>query len=183
MLHAGAPAPRLVLDQLNYLRQLGLPFSPNERHHGRGHRLRYDYDHLMETGVGLYALRLHLKPADLTQLLVENRADMRARARQALREQPEAALHADWVRSAGAVVPVLANEMWLRLHDRYAETPGQIDVLGFDALTVPEGFTPFDLVERFHGQQIRGLVPLTRLAVQWTALALEAPVIRPGPKV
>jgi len=38
-------------------------------------------------------------------------------------------------------------------------------------------------VERFHGQQIRGLVPLTRLVVKWTALALEAPDMRPGPKV
>jgi hypothetical protein len=183
VLNAGAPAPRQMLNQLNYLRQLGIPFSPSERNQGRGHRLRYDFDHLMETGLALYALRIHLKPADIQELLVTQREDRRAHCRQALREQPEAALTADWVRSAGAIVPTLGNEIWMRMHDRYAEKPGQIDILGFDALTAPEGFTPFDLVERFHGQQIRGLVPLTRLVVQWTALALEAPAIRPGPKV
>ena len=182
VLNAGAPAPRALFNQLSYLRQLGIPFSPSERDHGRGHRLRYDFDHLMETGLGLYAVRNHLKPADITVLLIEQREERRARCRQALREQPEAALHADWVRSAGAIVPTLANEIWMRMHDRWAEKPGQIEELGFDALRMPEGFTPFDLVERFGGQQIRGLVPLTRLVIQWTALALEAPEIKPGPK-
>ena len=183
VLNDRAPAPRVMFNQLNYLRQLGIPFSPSERHQGRGHRLRYDFDHLMETGLALTGLRLHLKPADIQELFVAQRADRRLRCRQALAEQPEAALTADWVRSAGAVVSVLGNEIWMRLHDRYAEKPGEIEMLGFEALTMPEGFTPFDMVERFHGQQIRGLVPLTRLVVKWTALALEAPDMRPGPKV
>jgi hypothetical protein len=182
VLNAGAPAPRALLDQLNYLRQLGIPFSPKERRHGRGHRLRYGYDHLVECGVGLYALRHHIKPADVKRVLVTHRVQMRARYRQALGEQPEAALRADWVKSGGTIGVLLGDEIWLRLHDRFAEEPGAFELVGPGDLDVPEGSGVFDLVERFHGQQMRGLVPLTRLVLQWTAWALKAPETKPGPK-
>ena len=182
-LNLGAPPLRQMLDQLNYLRQLGIPFSATERRHGRGHRRRYGYDHLIECGVGLYALRQRIRPADVKLVLITHRADARKMYRKALADQPESALRAPWVKSRGAIVPLLGKEIWLRMHDRFAEAPGTFDVVGTGHLeAAPPGSTLFDMVERYQGEPMRGLVPLSRLVLQWTAWALEAPEIKPGPK-
>ena len=72
-------------------------------------------------------------------------------------------------------VPLLGNEIFLRLHDRHAEAPGKIEVLG------PDQVIPFGLAELYPGEQTRTLVPLTRLVLELVAWAMEAPQTRPGP--
>ena len=171
-----------LLDQLNYLRQLGVPFDADERQSGRGNRLIYRYYELVDCGVGLYAIRHGMKPIDFTRLFVEKRKLMRRSYRDALRDQPDGALSASWIRTRGKVVPVIAGEIWLRLHDRYSEVPGKIEILGTDDPNPPSGSALFDFVERYPGEPTRGLVPLTRLALQWIAWALEAPETRTGPR-
>ena len=41
-----------MVDEVRYLRQLGVPFRPAELGRGRGNRLRYRYEHLIEFGGG-----------------------------------------------------------------------------------------------------------------------------------
>jgi hypothetical protein len=181
-LSLGAPPAARLLDQLNYLRQLGIPFAGDERPAGSGNRRRYGYYELVECGVGLHAIRHGMKPIDFTQLLVGKRNLMRHSYRRAVKDQPEAALRAPWIKTHGKEMPVIEGEIWLRLHDRYAEQPGKIDVLGLNDLDAPEGTGVLDWVERYPGERTRGLVPLTRLVLQWTAWALEAPETRTGPR-
>jgi hypothetical protein len=181
-LNAGAAPPRRMRDDLNYLVKLGVPFSAKERRLGRGNRLRYQYEHLVEAGLGLYALRHRMRPADVRSVLVTHRAALRALYRRALAEQPEAALAAEWVKSRGRVRPVLGAELFLRLHDRFAEAPGTFEAPDRAQLSLPaSGPEAFDLVEYFAGGTQRDLVPLSRLVVEWVAWALVAPETKPGP--
>jgi hypothetical protein len=68
------------------------------------------------------------------------------------------------------------------LHDRYSETPWKIDVMDMDDVAKEGIEYLFDPVERYISGPSRRLVSLTRLALQWTAWALEAPEFRTGPK-
>jgi hypothetical protein len=169
-----------MVDEVRYLRQLGVPFRPAELGRGRGNRLRYRYEHLIELGVALFALRRGMRPREIATLLVGNRKRLREIYRKAWSEQPEAAVASEWVKSRGRIVPVLANEIVLRLHDRYSSAPGTIELLGqkdqirdLSQLLVP--------VETYPGEEARTLLPLTRLALELAAWAQEAPELKPGP--
>jgi len=181
-LNRGAPPPQTLIDQLTYLRQLGIPFSGKERRRGRGHRLHYRYEHLIECGVALYALRQHVKPADVKKVLVHHRAAMREQYRAALAEVPLAALGAPWVKSRGAERPLMPPGRWIRVHDRFADKPGTFELVGPGELEALKEFGLFSMIERYPGERVRGLVPLTELALEWTAWALVAPETKPGPK-
>jgi len=181
-INLGEPAPRHLLDRLNYLRQLGIPLNRDQRGAGSGNRVPYDYDDLIECGVALFALENGMKPADVSKVLVGERSHSRKTYRKALKVLPEQALTDPWVKSRGKTVPMIADEVWLRLHNRYSETPGTMEVLGPADGDAPAGASLFDPVERFADGLTFRLVPLTRLAVQWTAWALEAPEIRTGPR-
>jgi hypothetical protein len=91
----GMPPSRHRLDELRYLRQLGIPFVKAELGGGRGNPLRYDYDHLIETGVAHFGMNRGLRPRELT-ILVEDRNSLRPMYRRAFREQPETAIESDW---------------------------------------------------------------------------------------
>jgi hypothetical protein len=172
------PEQRLI-DQVRYLRQLGVPFRPSEQGTGRGNRLRYSYEHLIELGVAIFALRRGLQPREITGFLVGKRKHLRELYRKAFCDQPETAVDAGWVKSRGRVVPLLANEIFLRLHDRYSKEPGRLELLTGDSLVDPgEWFMP---VEVYPGEQARTLVPLTRLALELVTWAKEAPELKPGP--
>src|SRR5499433_1061426 len=119
----GQPPAALLIDQLRYLRQLGVPFSKSELGSGRGHRIRYGFDYLIELGVALFGLQRGLAPREVAGILVEHRAELRRCYRDIVAVLPAAAFEAEWVKSRGAVVPLI-NETFLRLHDRYAEQPG-----------------------------------------------------------
>jgi hypothetical protein len=45
---------------------------------------------------------------------------------------PEAAFAAEWVKSRGAMVPLI-EETFLRLHDRYSERPGSFELVAGDS--------------------------------------------------
>ncbi len=181
-INLGEPAPRHLLDRLNYLRQLGIPLNRDQRGAGSGNRVPYDYDDLIECGVALFALESGMKPADVSKVLVGERPTRRKTYRKALQVLPDLALTAPWVKSRGKTVPMIADEVWLRLHNRYSETPGTFEVLGPLKGDPPAGGSIFDPVERFADGLTFRLVPLTRLALQWTAWALEAPQTRTGPR-
>src|SRR5262249_26946814 len=168
----------VLIDQLRYLRQSGVPFDSSELGTGRGNRVSYRFKHLAELGVAVFALRRGLKPREVAGYLTKHRNELRTMYRKAFRDQPDGALTNDWVKSRGRIVPGLANEIFLRLHDRYSETPGKFEVVGPDKAADRKRL--FEMVEHYPGEQARMLVPLTRLVLELVAWALEAPPTRPG---
>jgi hypothetical protein len=176
----GRPPEQRLLDQIRYFRQLGIPFDESESGFGRGKSVRFHFDDLIELGLAIFALRRGISPKDIVGLLVGQRKQLRPLYRRAYLEQPESALDAEWVKSRGQSIPVLAKECFVRLHDRFSETPGKIERMTQAEVGHPSEF--FSLVERYPGERARSLLPLTRLVLEWTAWAQIAPDTRPGPK-
>src|SRR6516162_4620164 len=100
----GLPPSRELLDQLRYLRQLGVPFAKNELGGGRGHRIWYGFDQLIELGVAVFGLRRGMAPREMAGMLVNHRAEFRRCFRDVVVELPAGAFEADWVKSRGAIV-------------------------------------------------------------------------------
>jgi hypothetical protein len=162
-----------TLHQIRYLRLLGVPFESSRQGTGRGNRARYSFEHLIELSLGVAALHRGMAPKDVAGLLVGHRKNLRAIYRQAYREQPAAALDAPWVKARGRMVPILAHEIFLRLHDRFSEKPGEIDIIGPDEIARANEY--FGLVEHRPGERARTLFPLSRLVLELVAWALVAP--------
>lgn len=173
------PSQRL-LDQARYLRQLAIPFTPEEQTVGRGNRLTYDYAQLVETGFGLLGLSYGFRPRDIVGGLLTDRAGMREAYAQAYLEQPLGALTADWVKSRGRLKPMIVNEYFIRMHERHGDEHGNFDVIGpGEAENADDLFEP---VERHPGERARRVVPAVRYIMQWVVWALEAPPTPPGRK-
>ena len=177
VLARGQQPSALLLDQLRYLRQLGVPFSKQELGGGSGNRIRYGFDHLIELGVALFGLQRGMAPREVVRILVEHRVELRRCYRDTVAALPASAFEEPWVKSRGAVVPIM-DEICLRLHDRYSERRGTFEVVpadGFAALMEIETIT-----EKYPGGGVRTLLPLTRLVLEVVAWAREAPEIKPG---
>jgi hypothetical protein len=173
-----APDP-VMIDQIRYLRQLGVPFGKYELGVGRGNRVRYRYEHLIELGVALWGLERGIKPKEVVKFLVEQRRYLRELYAKAFSEMPETTLQRSWVKSRGRIIPMMEDEVFLRFHDRYSEAPGRIETLGPD--DVKDLNKLFVTAEKYPGAKARMLLPLTRLAFELVAWALEAPELKPGP--
>src|SRR5689334_25033847 len=78
VLSLGQPPGKLLIDQMRYLRTLGVPFSAKELGAGRGNWLRSDYYQLVETGAAIAAIRRGMRPAEAAKVLVDNRSEIRA---------------------------------------------------------------------------------------------------------
>jgi hypothetical protein len=167
-----------LLDQIRYLRQLGIPFDDAELGTGRGNRVRYKFDHLIEIGLGIAALRRGMAPREIAALLVGNRKELRRLYRRVYREQPAGAFDADWVKDRGRSVPVLIPETFLRLHDRFSDSPGKIERITQEEVRDPMQL--FSMVERYPGEKTRTLFPLSRLVIELVAWARIAPETPPG---
>jgi hypothetical protein len=172
------PEPRLI-DQVRYLRLLGVPFRTSELGTGRGNRVQYHFEHLIELGVAVWAIERGIKPKEIAMILVERRTFLRKLYKKSFVNQPESAIDADWVKSRGRLVPLLGDELFLRLHDRYSEKPGRIEALGLDEVESLRDFLL--LAEKYPGEKARTLLPLTRLTLELVAWAREAPLLKPGP--
>jgi len=177
VLARGQQPSALLLDQLRYLRQVGVPFSKQELGGGRGNRIRYGFEHLIELGVALFGLQRGMAPREVAQILVNHRVEFRRLYRDTVAALPAGAFEAAWVKGRGEVVPI-RNEICLRLHDRYSERPGTFELVpgdAFAALMELEAIT-----EKYPGGEIRTLLPLTRLVLELVAWAREVPEIKPG---
>jgi hypothetical protein len=176
----GLPPTRELLDQLRYLRQLGMPFTKEELGSGRGNRIWYGFDHLIELGVALFGLRRGIVPREVAGILVDHRGEFRRCYREVLAGLPAGAFEADWVKSRGAVVPLMRKEIFMRMHDRYSQKPGTVELVPGDAFAA---MTQIGTVtEKYPGEEARTLLPLTRLVLELVAWAREAPEIKPGRK-
>lgn len=179
-LNFGEQPKQHFIDKLNYISKLGIPFKRESNKTGSGNRVHYEYEDLIECGVAMYGLNIGLKPKDMKILLVDYRAEYREAFRQAIINHPESALHDSWVKYKGKGSQGAVNEhdVFLRLHDRYSDFTGTIDLITF----VNSQGNPFDFNETFQDGSNRPLLPLSRFALQWTAWALEAPEFKTGPK-
>jgi hypothetical protein len=120
-----------------------------------------------------------MKPQDVSKFLVEQRKFLRQLYLKAFLDQPEQAIEAVWVKSRGRIVPLLGDEIFLRIHDRYSAAPGKIEMLRQDEIRSLSDL--FMLAEKYPGEKTRMLLPLTRLALELVAWAREAPETKPGP--
>ena len=168
-----------VKDQIRYLRALGIPAAAKEQARGPGSRIRYDFFDLVEIGYAVTALDLHFRPQDIAAVLADKRNEMRGLYSTLWLEIPEAALTAGWVKSQGREVPLVADEAYLRVHDRRSEQWGQIDFVGPNEASETLPF--FEPVERLAGSRPLRLIPMKRLMIQWVVWAQEAPATKPGP--
>jgi hypothetical protein len=175
----GREPTQLVKDQVRYLRTLGIPAAAKEQARGPGSRIRYDFFDLVEIGLAVAALDLRFRPQDIAAVLAGNREEMRKVYSTTWRELPEAALQADWIKSQGRQIPLLGDEVYLRLHERRSEQWGQMDFVSPEEASDELPF--FEPIERFAGARPQRLIPLKRLMIQWVAWALEAPPTKPGP--
>jgi hypothetical protein len=175
----GMPPEQRMVDLVRYLRQLGVPFNESELGTGRGNRIRYSYAHLVELGVALFALQRGMKPQEAARFVLEHRKYLRRLYVRAFSQQPETAVKQTWVKSRGRLVPILGDEIFLRLHDRYSQKPGKISLLGPSEIKNLSEL--FALAEKYPGEETRTLLPLTRLVLELVAWAQEAPEIKPGP--
>ena len=176
----GYEADQRFKDQIRYLRLLDIPPASAMQADGPGTRVRYGFADLIELGLAVTGLDLGFRPKDIAAVLVGQREDMHRLYAQTWLEMPDAALAANWVRSRGRIKPLLADEIFIRLHDRRGEKWGQIDLVGPDE--AGDSLPILEPVERFGSEAPRRLIPLKRLMLQWVAWALEAPDIKPGRK-
>jgi hypothetical protein len=175
----GRPPSDQLIDQLRYLRQLEVPFSKAELGAGSGNRIRYGFDQLIELGVAVFGLERGMRPREIARILLDHRGEFRRLYRDTAAALPEDAFAAEWVKSRGAMVPLI-EETFLRLHDRYSERPGSFELVPGDSF---DAFRQFAAVtERYPGSDFKTVLPLTRLVTELVAWAREAPEIKPGPK-
>jgi hypothetical protein len=175
----GTLPDRVLRDDVRYLRLLGVPFREAELGAGRGNRVRYRFEHLIELGVALFGLRHGMRPREVASLLTRDRKSLRSLYRSAWQKQPPTAVEQPWVKSRGAIVTLLADELFLRMHDRYSSKPGTIETVGPDELHELSDF--LGMAEKYPGEKARILLPLTRLVLELVAWAQEAPEFKPGP--
>lgn len=165
-------------DQIRYLRLLDIPGASSTQASGPGKRIRYGFADLIELGLAVTGLDLGFRPKDIAAVLVGHREGMHRLYAETWLELPDAALSADWIKSRGRLKPIMADEVFLRLHDRRGKKWGQIDLVGPGQAGDP--LPILEPVERFGNEAPRRLIPLKRLMLQWVAWALEAPDIKPG---
>ncbi len=174
----GTQPQRPLIDQVRYLRRLGVPFRTAELGPGRGNRVRYRYEQLIELGVAVWALERGMKPQEAAGVLAKQRKYMRPIYIQAFMEQPKQAIEEPWVKSRGRLVPILGHEIFLRLHDRYSNTPGKIEMVKQDEIQSLSDLLL--LTEKYPGEKARTLLPLTRLVLELVAWARDASELKPG---
>lgn len=177
----GQEPHKILPEQLNYLRQLGIPFEKGQIGLGRGNRVVYGFDELIETALAIRGIRFGMKPAEMVNFIMENRKHLRKLYRQVLADQPDAALKAEWVKSRGRSGALLSNEVFLRLHDKYSSSPGKFDYQQLSNPTEADIQSMLDPVEMVGGEP-KKLFSLTRLVLETVAWALDAPEYRTGPK-
>lgn len=192
VLSGGQPPSKRVIDQLRYLRQLGIPFGDEDPKPGRGVRAAYSYDHLVEMGVALFAVQRGMRPQDAAQFITGDRPALHSLFRRAFLEQPNEALlppaEDPWITQQKAelggrwraiqLTALKENDHFLRLHDRYSDQSGRCEMLTIENL--PEGLAFGDYVEHYPDGRSYPLVPLSRLVIAWTRLALQAPPSKRG---
>ena len=148
-LNLGRKTDATIVNRLRHLRRLGVPFAGGEDR-GQGNRVRYDFDHLVETGAALFALHNNMPARDISQWFGSNRKLLRKASHQAWAALPEKALEQDWIKKRGGTMA--SDEIYFRLHDRHSQKDGTFDFVRHGDLVdvLKTGFVG----ERFDDQHV-----------------------------
>src|ERR1700726_63957 len=74
----GEPPRSALIDQIRYLRRSGVPFKGTELGRGRGNRIHYGFEHLIELGVALFGLQRGMDPREVVVMVTRHRRSLRA---------------------------------------------------------------------------------------------------------
>ena len=102
-----------------------------------------------------------MKPQEVAKFLIYQRKSPRRCTQRHFWNSRSEAIDAVWVKSCGRFVPLLGNEIFLRLHDRYSIMPGKIELVQQDEISQLSDFLA--LAEKYPGEKTCTLLPLTRL--------------------
>ena len=174
---SGQHPDKVTVDRLRYLRQLGIPLTEEEVGVGRGNRMTYNFDHLIECAIALWSIRRGTKPRAAAEFLITERKGLHTLFREHFKAMPDAALTAEWVKSRGRVLPTMVDEIYLRLHARSAES-GAIKTMTLDEVLMFKAAIG-DQLEQY-GNEVHALVPLRRVMLEAVAWSEVAPVTPPG---
>jgi hypothetical protein len=178
------PRWRRLLAQLRYLRQLGIPFRETRRGHGRGHRIRYSFDELMEVAVALYAVGWDVRPQVIARILRRNRSRLRRVYREVLEERPATGLEPPKPGTHGTIVTRPDEARFLCVQNRNSETPGKYKlVLPAPATDLGEIWEMPVAVVEVVDRTTETQIPLTSLVWATAYWAERVPEITPGRKV
>jgi hypothetical protein len=173
----GRTPERQLVNQLRHLRRLNVPFPAGEVQ-GQGNRVHYSFEELIETGAAVFALRNHMPPRAIAEWFDRERTTFRKTCRTAWRSLPDGSL--DQVHITKRGIAVRSDEIYIRLHDRYAQSPGMFELV--QARDMIDVFKNGFVGERFDDQQFRPMFALKDSMLRWVFWARKAPVIRTGPK-
>lgn len=169
--------------EVRYLRLMGIPFSEQEVGRGRGNRIRYDFDQLIELAIAFFYLDNGLRPKDLKDYLPRERKKLLKYARDIYAGLSDEQLKADWLKSGDE--PILANAQYLPFHDRYSGEPGRLEFSPKKEMPEPlvnrkqisDYLTPHT---RLPNGEVGKAMPITRIIIEALAYALAAPETKPG---
>lgn len=181
-INLGQEVPKIKRDQLNYLRKLGIPHQATVNPPGSGNRVTYGYEDLVECGLALYLFNHGMRPADISNALLKEPTLMKDLYQDAISEHPEGYLDQPWIRSQGKQVAMNVADIYVTVRGRYAENPGKIERIVKQDAAVDLMSNILDMVQQTTDGNMKIMVPLSSLALQWTYWALRAPKTRTGPK-
>jgi hypothetical protein len=167
-----------VLDQLRYLKQLGIPFEDGAQGKGRGNRLTYTFYDLMDAAVAMEALRWGI-PARLLKHLVERRPAIRKAYLKCFKNIPEAAYADLAALKPTTQTTVFENDVYIFFQGRFSSSPGDTDIV--DTTNLSPTAAEVALNHFMHGPDVTA-ISLRRLIVPMMLLAAKAPYIPTGPK-
>lgn len=171
----GRPPDASVLDQLRYLRQLQVPFTEKERK-GSGNRMVYRFEHLIECGLGLTAVKRRIRPKDVATTIIKGRKALRTLARSIFDEIDPAefaAVNDSWRKPS--YDPMEERFIWF--HDSKSDRPLTIEPLTIAKATDVGQRTIFD-AQRLDAAM--HMIAFKNAIVSWVGRALVAPETRPG---
>ena len=119
----GLPPSQGLLDQLRYLQQLRVPLEREELGMGRGYRLRHRFDHRIELGGPVQHSPGH-GTTWICQISSGEQTPASSRLPPSLDGTARCTIDDAWVKSRGTSVPILADEVLLRLHILIQTGPG-----------------------------------------------------------
>ncbi|WP_158886642.1 hypothetical protein [Rhodanobacter sp. L36] len=174
----GQTPEQSVLDQLRYLKQIGIPFADGAQEKGRGNRVTYSFYDLMDVAVAFEALRRGV-PARLLKHLVERRPIMRKAYRDCFKSIPEAAYEDRQALEARHQTTLYQNDIYISFKGRFSPRPGDTQIVDSNHVS-PE------VLEHLLDQLIHGpdttTIALMPLMIPIMVYAAKAPYTPTGPK-
>lgn len=178
----GRKPDQTVLDNLRYLRQLGVPYAPGQTP-GSGHWLQYGFNPMFECAFGLEWLKWGLRPRQIAQISIEERKHVLGIGRRALEDLDEDLILGTALAPGERLAVDPAHELFAVL-DKGREgreyTYSLVEATPEDPYPKP-GLIYDDLSSRGAGLYTPS-VPLYRLVGTLLIHARNAPVTRPGRK-